>query len=237
MKEYHDKRFNDPKYSRRTAGIAALALFAYAVYAVHDMQLAEGVGLYFALKLGKERLLFDIIVDILAASGLLLLISLPCLFLKHRKMEALLRFLLVFLSFMPALSMAYLLHPLQAEAEISIELSASVLQMVLPFLCLLAVTVQASSSAALSAVTEKSWKRWYSVCCAGAAILFAVTLFIPSLQQLFYFILIYLLLLICFDLWERLYLKYPSLDTWGRILFGGLTFRAFYVLSEVLRRY
>lgn len=218
------------KYQNWIAGAAAFALFVMAVFTIHDMQFAEGVGLYFALKAEKDRLLFDVSVDGLAAAALLFLVTLPCLLLKRREMTARLRFLIAFLAFMPALSMAYLIHPMQEETEITLSSPVYVLQMILPFLCLLAAGVAISQG-------EKVWKRWYSLCCAGAALLFAAALLVPNLQQLLYFFIVYLLLLICFDLWERLWLKYPALNTWGWILFGGLFLRAFYVLSEVMRRY
>lgn len=214
------------KYDSPIAGIAVLAFFVFALAAVHDMQQAEGVGLYFALKLGGERLVFDVIVDILAAAGLLLLISMPCLILKHRRITSLLRFAIVFFSFMPTLSMAYLIHPSQESFLIKTPLLG--LQIILPLLCLLAAAVFPD---------EKGRKKWYGVCGMAVVLLFAVTLFVPSLQQLLNFIWVYLLLLICFDLWERMYRRYSSLNTWGWILFGGLAFRAIYVLSEILRRY
>lgn len=216
------------KYKGLAAGGTAAVFFALAVAAVHDMQTAEGVGLYFALKLGRGRELFDVAVDTLSALGLLALVYLPCLFLKHRSLSSLLRFLLIFLSFMPTLSLAYLLRPLQAAGETFPRQPIAILGMVLPFLCLLAMAV---------AWKEKAWKNWYSACCVAAVLLFSVTLFVPSLQQLFYFILVYLLLLVCFDICERLYLQHPTLNAWGMILFGGLAFRAYYVLSEILRRY
>lgn len=218
------------KYQNWIAGVAAFALFAMAVLAIHDMQFAEGVGLYFALKAGKDRLLFDLSVDGLAAAALLFLVTLPCLLLKRGGMTVRLRFLLAFLSFMPTLSMAYLIHLMQEEAEIALNQPVFVLQTVLPLLCLLAAGVAIPQG-------EKVWKRWYSRCCAGAVLLFAAALLVPNLQQLLYFFIVYLLLFVCFDLWERLWLKYPALNTWGWILFGGLALRAFYVLSEVLRRY
>lgn len=218
------------KYRNWIAGAAAFALFVMAVLAIHDMQFAEGVGLYFALKAEKDRLLFDLSVDGLAAAALLFLVTLPCLLLKRREMTVRLRFLIAFLAFMPTLSMAYLIHLMQEEAEITLSSPVYVLQTILPLLCLLAAGGAVSQG-------EKVWKRWYSLCCAGAVLLFAAALLVPNLQQLLYFFIVYLFLLICFDLWERLWLKYPALNTWGWIFFGGLALRAFYVLSEVLRRY
>lgn len=221
---------NLEKYQNWIAGIAAAALFAMAVFAIHDMQTAEGVGLFFALKAGKERLLFDLIVDGCAGAALLFLVSLPGLLLKRRGMTVRLRFLLAFLAFMPKLSMAYLLHPMQGEAGIALDQPVFVLQTVLPFLCIFAAGAATTSE-------ETGWKRWNGLCFAGAVLMLAASFFVPNLQQLLYFLIVYLLLFVCFDLWERLWLKYPALNTWGWILFGGLSLRSFYVLAEIMRRY
>ena len=84
---------------------------------------------------------------------------------------------------------------------------------------------------------RETWKGWYGFC-AGAAVLLFVTGFpVPSLQPLLQFVMTYLLLLAAFDLWERVWKKYPALNVWGWLLFGGLGFRAFYVLSRVMGQY
>jgi len=220
------------------AGIAAAAFFAMAVYVVHEMQSAEGVGLYFAIRFGGERLMYDAAVDAVAASGLFLLLFLPCVCLHYGSAFSLLRFQAAFFAFMPTLRTAYLLNPLQGEKVFLVHTPLFVLRTVLPFLCLLAAGVRISVCGAEGEPTQKkAWKRWYSVCCAGAAVLFGITLFVTSLQPLLNFLLVYFILLVCFDLWERLLIKYPALNLWGWILFGGLMLRGFYVLSELLRRY
>ena len=226
------------KYQNWLAGIAAAVFYVMAVYVVHDMQSAEGVGLYFALQTGGDRRVYDAAVDAAAALGLFLMILLPCVCLRHRSASALFRFLAAFLAFMPTLSTAYLLNPLQAEEVFLVHTPLSVLRTVLPFLCLLGAGARASVCGSQGERDHgRAWKRWYSVCCGGAAALFCVTLFAVSLQPLFNFLLVYLILFVCFDLWERLLLKYPVLNSWGWILFGGLMLRGFYVLSELLRRY
>lgn len=210
-------------------GVVWAGFFGLAVLTIHDMQTAEGVGLYFALKLGRGRLAFDAAADLLGVLGLLCLAVIPCRILRYRSLGASLRFLLLFLAFMPALSMAYLIDPFQETDAAFPDLLLFVLQSLLPFACLTAI--------ALWTVVPSFWKKWYGVCC-GAAVLLAVFSFcVPTLQQLSNFVLVYLILLVCFDLWECLCGHYPALEKWRWILFGGLGCRAFYTLSQIMRRY
>lgn len=208
------------------AGFVFLAYLVMAALCIHDMQSAEGVGLLFALRAGKDRLWYDVAADSLGVLGLLLLVVVPCFRLGHRSAAALLRMLLAFLSFMPSLSMAYLLHPLEGGEELQLQQPLFLLQTLLPFLCLWAAVLG-----------RETWKGWYGFC-AGAAVLLFVTGFpVPSLQPLLQFVMTYLLLLAALDLWERVWKKYPALNVWGWLLFGGLGFRAFYVLSRVMGQY
>lgn len=231
------------KYGNWIAGILAAAAFACAVAAINDMQTAEGVGLYFFLKqagdslpydlaveAARERLPYDLAVDAAGALGLFLLTALPCLLLRHRGASCYFRILIAFLAFMPTLSMAYLLHPLAAEETFSLRYFLPALQMTAPFMCLLAAALSLDGAGAVR-------KRWYGVCCLAAVLLPLAAFCVPSLQQLLYFVLTYLLLLICFDLWERLFLQHPALNRWGGLLFGGLALRALYVLLTVMSKY
>ncbi len=210
------------------AGIISIGFFALTVWNIHDMQYAQGVGLYFAFNLGKERLLFDLAVDMAAAAALFLLLVLPCWLLKFRSGASLLRMELTFLSFMPVLSMAYLLHISNAQAVFSPEPLFSLLRTLVPFTCLAATAVS---------LKERCWKTWYSGCCFAAVVLLLAALLIPQLQQLLFFIITYLILLVCFSLWERMHLIYPALLPWSWILYGGLALRSFYVLTELFRNY
>lgn len=237
------------------AAILAAAAFFLALAAIHDMQTAEGVGLYFALKRGSDRLPYDLAADAVAAFGLLIAILVPAFVLRHKGIASIYRLLAAFLAFMPRLSMAYLLDPFSADTEFSIEGILPVLQTIAPLVCVLAPALclagrsasagegtQAGASASAGEVAqaggrENVWRRWYSLCGLAAALMLAAALIFPALQQLCSFLLSYLLLLVCFDLWERLYARYPALNRWGWILFGGLGFRAVYVLAEVMRRF
>jgi len=217
------------------ARILALAFFCLSVLAVHDMQTAEGVGLYFALKWNRGRLPFDLAVDGLAGIGLLLLVLLPCIALRHKGAASVFRMLILFVSFMPRLSLAYLIRPWDTQATVAYEVPIFLLQTLAPFLFLAALALAEGD-----VKREKGdivWRRWYSLCAAAAISVFAAAVFFPEINQLLYYVLGYLLLLVCFDLWERVYLKYPVMHTWGWILICGLALRAGYVLSQVFQKY
>ena len=207
-------------------GLVLLAYLVMAVLSIHDMQSAEGVGLFFALRAGKDRLWFDMTADAMGVMGLLLLVVVPWLRLGHGSVAALLRLLLAFLSFMPSLSMAYLLHPMDGGEELQLLQPIFLLQTLLPFLCLWAAVLG-----------KEAWKGWYGFCAGLAALLFGMGFLVPSLQPLLHFVMAYLLLLAAFDLWERVWERYPALNVWGWLLFGGLGLRAFYVLSRVMGQY
>lgn len=67
-----------PKWRLLLCGSMAACTFLMACLAMHDRQTAEGVGLYFAIALGREdRLVFDLLVDGLGAIILFLLCQFP----------------------------------------------------------------------------------------------------------------------------------------------------------------
>ena len=197
--------------------------FGFVVSTLHEMQKAEGIGLYWALKAGMERGGFDIAVDVAAALSLLLLTGLPCLILGYRSISAFFRFLIGFVAFMPRISMAYLIHLFDSGLRtVSCDRLLFVLQTVIPFGCVLLAAVSAG---------EKPWKKWYTVCCAAAAVLGVVSAVWES--EAFGAVVTYLLLLVCFDLWERLINQNPKFAGLRWILFGGMWIRAVYCMLYI----
>lgn len=215
----------------------ALALLCLAVLTVHDMQTAEGVGLYFALKRQADRGLYDLAADGVAGLGLLLLTLLPCVALRHRGADSFFRLLAAFLALMPRLSMAYLLHIWDDSAVMSLEAPVFLLLTMGPFLCTAVIALSFSGGDPGREGQADLWKKWYSFCLAGAAVSLGAGLFWPQLNQLLYFGMGYFLLLVCFDLWERVHDRYHAMKRWGWILSGGLAVRAVYVLFQVMNQY
>lgn len=212
-----------PRAVDRFAFILWAATYGFVVSTLYEMQKAEGVGLYFALKAGMERAGFDMAVGVTAALALLLLTGLPCLILRHRSLSAVFRFFVSFTAFMPRLSMAYLLHVFASGVRtVSYDRLLFILQILVPFGCVLLAAV---------AVSEKPWKRWYTVCCVAAVAIGAVSAVWES--EAMGAVIIYLLLLICFDLWERMLELYPTFAGFSWILFGGLWIRAVYSMLYI----
>lgn len=194
--------------------------FGFLIYTLHQMQTAEGIGLYYALKAGMERGGFDVAVDVVMALVLLLLVGLPCLILHHRSGGAFFRFLVGFLAFTPRLSMAYLVHLFASGIRVTAyDNMIAALRTVIPFGCVLLAVVS---------VYEKPWKKWYTTLCLAAVVLGAGGSFWET--ELLGAVVIYLLWLVCFDAWERLLVLCPKLKGWNGILMGGLWLRAIYCL-------
>ena len=67
------------RYAEWIQALSALLLIAIAGLTLHDMQTAEGAGLYLAIKAGAEdRRMYDFAVDAAGMLCLLVLLLLPC---------------------------------------------------------------------------------------------------------------------------------------------------------------
>lgn len=207
------------RYINWITALLALVTFVAVLSGIHEMQLAEGVDLYWAMRIGVERQISDIIVSACAAVLLFLLVFLPCMTLRHKSVGAFFRLLTVFVAFMPRLSMSYLIHLVDAGGRgADFEWILSVLGLQLPFACLLLFGV---------GCFEKPWKKWYGVL-GLMALLSGIWALWETQGPGFLFV--YLLLLICFDAWERLLTICPRLSNYSWILFGGLWLRAVYCI-------
>lgn len=158
--------------------LISIGAFAMVLAAVHDMQTAQGIGLYFAMLAGNEnRMIFDILTDGLAVgiTGLLLLV--PCLVSGHRSIGSFLRLFSAFMAFMPILDFSVMIHLFDGKGGF------------------------------------------------------------PAWGELLRFVIIYLLLLWCFNRWEKWYQKVPGLDKWGWILFGCFWLRGLYRIIVIMSAY
>lgn len=207
------------RYTNWIAVLLGLTAFLGALSGVHQMQMAEGIGLYWALKAGVKQQVFDILTDLSAAFAMILLVILPCVILRHRSIRSAFRFLTGFLAFMPSLSMSYLIHLFdEGGRSIDPEFLLSVYSLLLPFACLLLLGV---------GCFEKPWKKWYGVLGLTALALGIGTFWEAGILG---FLLAYVLLVVCFDAWERLLALCSRLEIFGWILFGGLWLRAVYCI-------
>lgn len=262
---------------KRCAGwiqaLFAVALIILAGLTLHDMQTAEGTGLYLAIKAGaQDRRMYDLAVDGAGMLCLLGLLLLPCLLLKRLNTASFLRFLSACLAFLPVASTARLVHLADGTEEIGLRqaiaegrLGAALLEGLgglfpvlaagLPVLILafgIAHTREADAGGAESAAGKAGcpagkgkrplgrtlplpWISWTMG--ALALILLAASLLFPALTDSCNYLIIYLLLVAAFSLWEKLHDGNPGLNAWGWILFGGFWLRAVERMLEVMSVY
>ena len=225
---------------------AGTLLFAAVV--LYDMQTAEGIGLYFALQMGAEdRRSFDLLAVLAGMVCLLVLLVLPCVLWKRLRPASFFRLLCGYLAFLPAVSTADLVHLLAGTQQIQLRaefisgsfgmgLKEGLAQVMPAFvmgvpLLLLALAVEKESSG--ECVMSKRWR----VILVVQVLLIVGALLFPALTPHFSFLFRYLLLLEGFVVWEKLWDRYPALNAWGWILFGGCYLRGIYMMMEIMSRY
>ncbi len=105
------KKVHNRKTSYLICIFCCLLLFAGAMIAYHDVQIAQGAGLYLAGKYGSgDRVPFDILMDFIGGLAILLCIFCPLLIVKDKTPESLLRFTTMFLAFVPLINPGDLVH-------------------------------------------------------------------------------------------------------------------------------
>ena len=114
------------RYAEWIQALSALLLIAIAGLTLHDMQTAEGAGLYLAIKAGAEdRRMYDLAVDAAGMLCLLVLLLLPCLLQKRLRPAPFLRFASASLAFLPVVSMALLVHLADGTEEMALRQAIS----------------------------------------------------------------------------------------------------------------
>ena len=114
------------RYAEWIQALSALLLIAIAGLTLHDMQTAEGAGLYLAIKAGAEdRRMYDFAVDAAGMLCLLVLLLLPCLLQKRLRPAPFLRFASASLAFLPVVSLALLVHLADGTEEMALRQAIS----------------------------------------------------------------------------------------------------------------
>ena len=102
--------------------ILMLLQLVLAIKTWHDVAVAQGAGLYYAMQVGsQDRLPYDIIVDICGLVGYLIAIILPPVLLARKSLKALFRFEAAYLAFMPFLYPAMLVHLFDGHSLLAVE--------------------------------------------------------------------------------------------------------------------
>lgn len=232
------------KYSGFCYILFSVIMLLLCLLAYHDMQTAEGVGLYFALKAGNSsRLPFDIAADVVRMGSILLFLILSCVCTGHKGCGVFFRLLSVWVALMPMVSMGALVPLTEGFGgqlwTLSLKESRIVdsfwwgetefgvlLLLWLPMLCMLAAGLVSSG--------QKLMLRWYKVCLAAVVLLLVMILMFPGLFAVWQFLVCYALLLCCFDMWERLQEGSVEWRKWSILLFALMWLRGVWRMLELL---
>lgn len=227
-------------------GILPFGTFVMILLTLHDMQTAQGIGLYFSILGGyKSRIIFDIIVDVLGIVLLVIYLFVPCFLLGRLNTKSFFRLLAAYLALLPGVDLGRLVHIfdnsgvftlrqafvegkfLTAFFSVTGEMSP-VFKLWLPILCLMLM-----GNRVIGSIELEQWKInifWLQI-----PLFLGVFLF-PVISPFLSFIMQYLLLIVCFDVWEEWYeIKVCSnIKLLGVILFGGLWLRGTYLMIETM---
>lgn len=204
-----------------------LILLALCVYAIHDMQTAQGVGYYFCLKLGSSnRILFDVLADLVFCILLGVFLVIPVLFCKKNHKGIFSRYLILFLAFIPSVSTNYVFSlffntSIYAKKLNAIEWLGEVISsysLIVPMLVLV--------MAYYCEIRKNKVSHGYKTMMIIAFLLVFPGLLIPGITTLCLYFGVYLLLYIIFD-----FLEQTNFDSiW---LYGFLFFVAIYKIISV----
>lgn len=220
-----------------------IGLFLFCLYAIHDMQTAEGIGLYFSLKWKIDnRIYLDILVDVLSMAALAALIYIPCHMRKVRKPEAFLRLLSVYLAVVPQLSLTRILQLFRQHETVFLWDKAfgtalwewicdiaPILQTYFPLLLILFALAKVNQCLYL--------EKRHKVFAAVLAVLLLLVLCFPSEKELLLYICGYLGVLLAFDCWENLLQANSRLERWFCIPTGLLLLRGIYRIIVLTSRF
>lgn len=233
--------FSRPGKGFFLCALMAVCTFLMACLALHDMQSAEGVGLYIAITLQREdRLIFDLLVDVLGAVALLLCVVLPCLG-RAGKRRNLVLLMVAYVALMPTVSLDSLIHLLGSPENYRIcasveELLAGIGQVAsvagfwIPVLCLLLAAGRLLDKNRGLSIRQRVFLMVQPV-------LAILALLFPGFAPHLSFVMQYLLLLSAFEAWESLHENAGNYSLWEVVLFLGLWLRGGYVLFELMSRY
>lgn len=228
------------KYRNLGNWILLAGLFVCCVYALHDVQTAEGIGLYFTLKLGwEQRLCLDVAVDVICMATLVGILYLPCRMFSYRTSASYLRLFIGYLAMIPQLSLTKIMDLFRVEewtflsgmnlgeaVAVWVYSLASFLRIWVPLFILLYGFASVNQSICR--------KQWYKRIATVIGLLLLLLLLFPSMENILLYLAGYMGLLIAFDCWEGLLQKMPQLKRWYWLVFGLLLLRGVYRLMVLV---
>lgn len=220
-----------------------LGALGLALYTLHDMQTAEGAGLYLSIMYGQtSRIPFDIMVDIMGMLLLLALVLLPCLMLKYLRLDSFFRLLTVYLAFIPTAHPGKAVHLINDLLNINLRtniLEGNFLQLIfvdyaplfdmlkfnLPFLLLLVSTNH------FLKIQGFQKKKLFVPC---ILIMLAIYLLFENLAETALYLFSFFLLVWMFGEWEVTCKHSSRFANWSLILFIGCLLRGIYRMLELI---
>ena len=216
------KKFLNHKISYLICICCCLIFFVGSMFAYHDVQIAQGAGLYLAGKYGfSDRVPFDIMMDLIGGLGILNCFLCPILLLKKKTPDSILRFITIFLAFIPLINPGSLVHIAAHLSnwqiretllngnffqEFIIVLSEPIKLLVweLPLL-ILALMLHKNHS-------EHKVKTWQKIMFAISAICMILYMLFPGFQEYTLFLMHYPIIIVLFYESELLWEKSLSAD-------------------------
>ena len=235
---------NNQKYTKWIYLLLTAGAFALAYLTLHDLQTAEGAGLYLSLKYGQsDRKGFDILVDIVGMLLLFAALFLPCLALKRLQSDSFFRITCVYLAFMPIMRPGVTVHlvdnllnlklrpslPENNLTQLLLEGFADtviVLRTELPLFLLLLMMTHSHGLSNL--------QKWQKIVIFSTFCLCIINFLFPAIAQETAYFMHYGLIIWCFSEWEKICERFPKFASWGNILFGGCYLRGIYRMIELM---
>ncbi len=217
-----------------------LCLFLVCLYALHDVQTAEGIGLFFSRQLGMDsRTLVDLLVDGICIAALVLLVYLPCRLLRFTSMASFGRLLVVYLAVVPSLSLAEVLRLFRPGEMIYlwdmalgealwkwVHSAGTFLQIWVPVMIVLVAVREYTG--------VKTDDSWHKVIWVAIALLLLILFAVPTAENMILYLCGYLGVLPAFACWEALFEKNERLERWSYILFALLLLKGIYRIVVLL---
>lgn len=229
---------------------ALLIMSAMALLAFHDVQTAQGVGLYYAYKTGyANRLPFDLLVDCIGGFFIITLILIPVILLKKGKIDSVFRFSLLFFAMAPFINPASIVHIISNLSNLSIRTSLvdgnfgaglteglfdplAYLWLELPLFVLTLMMNKQNKNYVL-----KTWKKIFLVFAFICLICFVL---FPSIAEYTLFLMNYAVLIVIFDEAELLVENCLSKNTRctkyiSLLIYGILGLRSIYRMVDLMQ--
>lgn len=212
-------------------------------FALHDVQMAQGAGLYLSIQFQGNRSTYDFLVELAGMLLLFVAILIPCLAFKRVRPDSIFRFLSVYLALIPMVYPATLVHLTNTLKDLQFrdfgavpnpatEVLAGIadtlflFRMVIPFLVILLAINHAHAPAKL--------QKWQVVVLIAETFFILLYFLLPGLAEETAYFMNYFLLIWCFYEWEIICEQNPRFALWGNILFGGCLLRGIYRIIDLM---